>query len=75
MVSASKPPYSQNWAQGGIKEIAYLGDVSIYYIQLVSGKMVMATLPNLLRLSEREFKWDDVVYVFWRPENGSILTS
>lgn len=75
MLSTLKPTYPRNWTQGIIKEIAYLGDISIYYIQLESGKIVMATLPNLLRLSERNFQWDDVVYLFWRSENSLVLTS
>ena len=75
MVSTLKPAYPRNWAEGVIKEIAYLGDISIYYVQLKSGKIVMATLPNLLRLSDRNFKWDDTVYLFWRSENSLVLTS
>ncbi len=75
MISTLKPAYPRNWTQGIVKEIAYLGDISIYYVQLNSGKIVMATLPNLLRLSDRNFKWDDVVYLFWRSENSLVLTS
>jgi putrescine transport system ATP-binding protein len=36
--------------------------------------MVQAALPNLLRLSERDVKWDDEVYLYWRAENGVMLT-
>lgn len=75
MISTLRPSYPRNWAQGVIKEIAYLGDISIYYIQLESGKIVMATLPNLLRLSGRDFEWEDAVYLFWRSENSLVLTS
>lgn len=75
MISTLKPAYPRNWTQGIVKEIAYLGDISIYYVQLKSGKIVMATLPNLLRLSDRNFKWDDTVYLFWRSENSLVLTS
>ena len=75
MISTTKPEYQYNWARGVIQEIAYLGDVSIYYIKLDSGKMVMATLPNLLRLAERNFQWEDTVYLFWRSENSLVLVS
>ncbi|MDR2666905.1 MAG: ABC transporter ATP-binding protein [Holosporales bacterium] len=75
MVSTLKPTHEKNWTIGIIKEIAYLGDISIYYVQLASGKIVMATLPNLLRLSERNFQWDDTIYLFWRSENSLVLTS
>lgn len=75
MISTTKPEYQYNWARGVIQEIAYLGDVSIYYIKLDSSKMVMATLPNLLRLAERNFQWEDTVYLFWRSENSLVLVS
>lgn len=75
MVSTLKPAYPRNWTKGVVKEIAYLGDISIYYVQLSSGKIVMATLPNLLRLSDRNFEWEDTVYLFWRSENSLVLTS
>lgn len=64
----------RNCTKGIVREIAYLGDISIYHVQLDSGKIVQASLPNLLRLSERDVKWDDEVYLFWRPENGVVLS-
>ena len=75
MVSTLKPTYPRNWTKGIIKEIAYLGDISIYYVQISSGKIITATLPNLLRLSNRNFEWDDCVYLFWRAENSMVLSS
>jgi putrescine transport system ATP-binding protein len=73
----STAPYSgnRNCTKGIVKEIAYLGDMSIYYVQLQSGKIVQSALPNLLRLSERDVKWDDEVNIFWRAENGVVLTT
>jgi putrescine transport system ATP-binding protein len=75
MISTTPPSGNRNYAKGIVREIGYLGDISIYYVQLESGKMVQAALPNLLRLSERDVKWDDEIYLFWRAENGVILTS
>lgn len=75
MISSTPPAGNRNSAKGIVREIAYLGDISIYYVELESGKMVQAARPNLLRFSEREVSWDDEVYLFWRAENGVILTS
>ncbi len=75
MISSTPPAGNRNTAKGIVKEIAYLGDVSIYYVELESGKIVQAARPNLLRFSEREVTWEDEVYLFWRAENGVILTS
>lgn len=75
MISTVKPTYPRNWTSGVVKEIAYLGDISIYHIELSSGKIIKATLPNLLRMVGRNIEWDDVVYVFWRAENSIVLTA
>lgn len=74
MISLSPLAGNRNTAKGIVREIAYLGDVSIYYVELSSGKIVQATRPNLGRFAEREVKWEDEVYLFWRAENGVILT-
>lgn len=75
MISTTPTAGTRNTAKGVIQEIAYLGDISIYYIQLETGKIIQAARPNLLRFSERELTWEDEVYVFWRTENGVVLTS
>lgn len=75
MISAVKVEETKNCVEGVINEIAYLGDVSIYYVMTNTGKTIMATIPNLLRLSERPFQWEDKVYLFWRSENSLVLTS
>jgi putrescine transport system ATP-binding protein len=63
----------RNCATGVVREIGYLGDMSIYHIELASGKRVQVAMTNVLRLSDRDVKWDDEVYVYWRPESGIIL--
>jgi putrescine transport system ATP-binding protein len=75
MISTTQPAGNRNYAKGIVRDIAYLGDFSIYYVELPSGKVVQAALPNLLRLSERDVKWEDEIYLYWRAENGVILTS
>jgi putrescine transport system ATP-binding protein len=75
MISTLQPAYPKNWTRGIVKEIAYFGSTSTYYVQLPSGKTVISMLPNLLRLEGRNFEWGDDVYMFWRSENSVILTS
>lgn len=75
MMSQTPPAGNRNCTKGIVREIAYLGDISIYYVELPSGTHIQASLPNLLRLSERNVKWDDEVYLFWRAENGILLTA
>lgn len=75
MMSQTPPAGNRNCTKGIVREIAYLGDISVYYVELPSGKHMQSSLPNLLRLSERNVTWDDEVYLFWRAENGILLTA
>lgn len=63
MLSLNEPDVVRNVTKGIVRDIAYLGDVSIYH---VSGKIVLATMPNLVRLAERTVTWDDEVYLYWQ---------
>ncbi len=73
MLSLEEPKGEYNWTSGIVQDIAYLGDVSIYYVKLNSGKIVLATVANLVRVAERPIQWDDQVYLHWKPENGIVL--
>ncbi|WP_419469449.1 ABC transporter ATP-binding protein [Candidatus Hydrogenosomobacter endosymbioticus] len=74
LISTEIKNLPNNFAIGIVKDIAYLGDVSLYYVQLRSGKIVIATQPNLFRLAERPVTWDDKVVLYWQTENSIILT-
>jgi putrescine transport system ATP-binding protein len=73
MISTSSPEQKRNSTKGIVKDIGYLGDVSIYHVELDSGKIVLATQPNLVRLAERPVTWEDEVYLYWRAENSIVL--
>lgn len=64
-----------NCLRGKVEEIAYQGDLSIYHIILPTGAKILATMPNLFRISERPVTWEDEVYLCWHPENALILAA
>ncbi len=68
----SNPPF--NSLKGVVDEISYQGDISVYYVRLESGKVVLATQPNLVRLAERTITWEDEVYLHWHNHSAIILT-
>ncbi len=74
MISEEELSTAYNMAFGTIVDIAYLGDISIYHIQLESGKMIAAAQPNILRLAERSLTWGHKVFLYWSPENSLLLT-
>jgi len=64
-----------NCLTGTIWDIGYLGDLSIYHVELADGTRIKAAKPNLTRMVERPITWDDRVYVSFTPDAGVILTS
>lgn len=74
MLSTEKKRDKRNTAKGIVREIAYLGDMSIYHVLLETGKVIRVALSNQVRLSERPVNWDDEVFLTWHPHSGIILT-
>ena len=77
-IALSKEPVAdgdgRNRTTGIVREIAYLGDVSIYLVQLPTGKTVRVTAPNVTRRTEMPITWEDEVTLTWRPFAGVVLT-
>jgi putrescine transport system ATP-binding protein len=71
------PPAStqENCVKGVVKEIAYMGDVSIFLVKIDTGKIIRVTLPNIERLSDDErIMWDETVYLTWHPGSPVVVT-
>lgn len=64
----------ENVVRGTVKEIAYMGDMSIYLVQAESGKTIRVTIPNVARHTEDRITWDETVYVSWHAESPVVLT-
>jgi putrescine transport system ATP-binding protein len=75
MILSREQPDSQfNRATGVVKEIAYMGDMSIYLVQLDSGKTVRITQPNTYRHADSRLTWDERVWISW-DESSSVVVS
>ncbi|HKF64545.1 MAG TPA: polyamine ABC transporter ATP-binding protein [Dongiaceae bacterium] len=76
MLITHEPPESEeNRLTGTIREIAYMGDLSIYLVELDTGKTVKVTMPNLVRSAEQPMTWDDQVYLTWHDTAAVVLQS
>ena len=60
--------------RGTVKEIAYMGDMSTYLVQLASGKIVRVTQPNTYRHAEATITWDQPVYLSWHASSPVVLS-
>jgi putrescine transport system ATP-binding protein len=64
-----------NCVKGVVKGIAYMGNLSIYLVQLDSGKQIKVTMPNQVRAAEFMIDWDDRVSVTWHANSPVALLS
>ncbi len=69
-----KHPAHHNQLKGIIRDIAYLGDVSIYHVELPSGMRVKFTQSNLQALAEQPLDWGQEVVLGWQNNSCNILT-
>ncbi len=74
-ISSERPADRNNVVQGKIHDIAYLGNISTYYVKLADGHIVKAQTANNRRLSRRSFTWEDDVYLSWTDTAGLVLAS
>ncbi|QGY00050.1 ABC transporter ATP-binding protein [Roseovarius faecimaris] len=74
-ISADKPEGAANAVQGKILDIAYLGNLSTYHVELSNGQIVKAQAANTRRLSARPFTWEDDVWLSWTETAGVLLES
>ncbi|MGU3495843.1 ABC transporter ATP-binding protein [Xanthobacteraceae bacterium A53D] len=65
---------TQNAFEGKVWDIAYLGDLSVYHVELPCGSRIKVSQPNVSRLVERPITWEDKVWVTFAPDAGVVLT-
>jgi putrescine transport system ATP-binding protein len=74
-ISSEKPAEAANAVTGKVLDIAYLGNLSTYHVELPNGKIIKAQTANNRRLSQRSFSWDDAVWLSFTDTAGFVLTS
>ncbi|MEO3414513.1 ABC transporter ATP-binding protein [Roseovarius sp. CAU 1744] len=72
-ITAEKPVDAANAVQGKILDIAYLGNLSTYHVELPNGQIVKSQTANTRRLSRRSFTWEDDVWLSWTDTAGVLL--
>ena len=72
-INAERPADADNAIQGKVHDIAYLGNLSTYHVELPGGQMVKAQTANTRRVSRRSFTWEDTVWISWTATAGVLL--
>ncbi len=74
MLCEDIPADGCNFAVGEVVNIAYLGDLSIYHVRLVSGQLITAQLQNGHRFRRGMPTWGDEVRLCWQADSCVVLT-
>ncbi|WP_319380386.1 ABC transporter ATP-binding protein [Thiomicrorhabdus sp.] len=72
-ITESGQPPRCNQLRGVIKEIAYLGDVSVYHVDLPSGKRIQFTQSNVQALAQQPLDWEETVCLHWQADACNLL--
>ena len=78
-VHESEPPRgtaaTENVVVGKVRDIAYLGDVSIYRVETEAGAIVRVQETHVARSSEPHYDWDDTLWLSWEAASAVVLTT
>ncbi|PRY26149.1 putrescine transport system ATP-binding protein [Aliiruegeria haliotis] len=73
-ISKDHPEGSSNIVHGKVLDIAYLGNMSTYHVELPTGVIIKAQLANNRRIARRNITWEDEVWLSWTETAGVVLT-
>jgi putrescine transport system ATP-binding protein len=74
LMSREKPDGNDNWTRAVVRDIAYMGDMSVYLLKLETGKVVRVTQPNVYRHTDERVTWDERVYLHWAATSPVVVT-
>lgn len=74
-ISPEEPQDRANKVKGRVLDIAYLGNISTYHVELPDGKVIKAQTANDRRIARRSFTWEDAVWLSWTDTAGVVLTA
>lgn len=72
-INKAKPSDIDNLVKGKVLDIAYLGNISTYHVELANGDVIKAQDSNRTRLARRPITWEDDVWLSWTQSAGVLL--
>ena len=72
-IHSAEPTGVDNLLKGRVLDIADLGNLSTYHVELPGGRIVKAQTANTRRLARRDITWDDEVWISWTNTAGVLL--
>ena len=72
-IARERPEGRANVIEGKVSDIAYLGNISTYKVEVAGGRMMKAQVANERRIARRDITWDDKVFLSFTDTAGIIL--
>ncbi len=72
-ISLEKPDGAANAVRGKVLDIAYLGNVTTYHVEIAEGPVIKAQTANTDRFARRGLTWEDNVWLNWSDSAGIVL--
>jgi putrescine transport system ATP-binding protein len=72
-ISTDRPADTPNAVEGKVLDIAYLGNLSTYHVELPGGQVIKAQTANTRRIAKRDITWEDPVWISWSATAGVLL--
>ena len=66
-------PQARNKVAGTVLDIAYLGNISTYHVELPNGLVLKAQTANTDRRKRADFTWEEPVWLSWSEAAGVVL--
>jgi putrescine transport system ATP-binding protein len=60
--------------RGIVHDLGYFGNLSVYRVELPTGRMLQVSGQNRARSARRTVEWDDEVFVSWDHDSAILLT-
>jgi putrescine transport system ATP-binding protein len=74
-IAQEEPKDFHNRVQGTVEDIAYLGNMSTYYVRLDNGTLIKSQIANSRRIAQRDITWNNSIWLSWTDTAGIILPS
>ena len=72
-ITPDRPADRNNAIVGRVHDIAYLGNISTYHVELPNGQIIKAQTANTRRVARRTFTWEDEVWLSFTDTAGAVL--
>lgn len=73
-MTVEQPTTNENWTQGVVQDVAYMGNSSVYLVRIASGTVLRITRPNISRHDD-SITWNQQVFLCWDGSSPVVVTA